>query len=529
MDKRILPYIIWGFSLLLLIECAKKGRPTGGPKDEDAPIMVMAKPPHYTVNFSKSEIKIYFDEFIKLDKVTEQLIVSPPLKYQPIIKPIGTASKFISIKLLDTLKPNTTYSFNFGESVVDNNEKNVLHNFKYVFSTGPIIDSLKIKGTVSDGYEKITEPYTTIMLYEVNETYSDSIIYKQKPLYAGSTLDSTVWEISNIKAGKYALVALKDRYKNYMYEPRVDKIGFYKEFIDIPGDTVFNLTLFKEEGPFRIRRPFEVSKGHAQIGYEGDPKELVIDVLNKSPNFKAVYDKEEGKDSLNYWYKGIRDSIVFKFQQGNFVDTVKLSLRTKKVDTLAVFSRNGNVLHPSDTLIFHSSIPISKVDSTKLLIRDKDSVLVDFSVELNKRRIAVNFNRKESNAYHIMALPGTFTDFFGAVNDTINLMYTTKEKRDYGQLEVTISGKDSIPLIVQLLNSKEVVVRTAYANESRRVDFLDVLPDTYSLRVIMDENNNKRWDTGSYLGKRNPEKVMYFSVENPVKANWIVKQPIGLE
>ena len=119
------------FILLCLIviatsNCAKRGRPTGGPKDSIAPVIVTARPPFESINFKDDEIRIYFDEYIKLNDLNKQLVVSPPMKYPPIITPLGTPSKYIKIQILDTLKENTTYTFNFGQSVIDNTEGNVL-------------------------------------------------------------------------------------------------------------------------------------------------------------------------------------------------------------------------------------------------------------------------------------------------------------------------------------------------------------------------------------------------------------------
>ena len=127
-----------------MFHCAKKGRPSGGPKDEDAPLFVVANPAHESTNFDKDEIRIYFNEFIKLRDLNKQLIVSPPLnpKNPSLITPQGSPSEYITIKILDTLKKNTTYIFDFGNSVEDNNESNQLERFKYVFSTGNYIDSL---------------------------------------------------------------------------------------------------------------------------------------------------------------------------------------------------------------------------------------------------------------------------------------------------------------------------------------------------------------------------------------------------
>ena len=148
------------FSLLVIVlltsNCARKGIPNGGKKDSIAPLMVTANPPHKTIHFKSEKIKIYFDEYITLKDVNEQLVISPPLKYIPTITPQGSPSKYISIKITDTLKENTTYIFNFGNSVQDNNEGNKLERFKYVFSTGDYIDSLTTKGWVKDAFKKTT-------------------------------------------------------------------------------------------------------------------------------------------------------------------------------------------------------------------------------------------------------------------------------------------------------------------------------------------------------------------------------------
>ena len=133
-------------SLLLLTNCAKRGTITGGKKDTIAPKIINSLPENFTTNFKGNEIKINFDELIKVKDINKQLIISPPMKKQPIIVPQGSASKYISIKILDTLAPNTTYSFNFGQSITDNNEGNPYSQFKYVLSTGSYIDSLTVVG-----------------------------------------------------------------------------------------------------------------------------------------------------------------------------------------------------------------------------------------------------------------------------------------------------------------------------------------------------------------------------------------------
>ncbi|MBC7439785.1 MAG: Ig-like domain-containing protein, partial [Flavobacterium sp.] len=256
--------------LIFIVGCAKRGTITGGEKDTIAPVLISSIPKNFSVNFTGKEVKLYFDEYIKLKDINKQLIVSPPMNTAPDISPNG-ASRFISIKIKDTLKPDTTYSFNFGQSIQDNNEGNPYPQFKYVFSTGSYIDSLSVEGTIKDGLEQKADNFVTVMLYEFNEKYSDSTVYKQKPRYVTNTLDSLkTWKIENIKAGKYVLVALKDFSNNFKFDPKKDKIGFLKQEITIPTEEKFELKLFKEKTISKILKPSQASGNRAIVGYEGD-------------------------------------------------------------------------------------------------------------------------------------------------------------------------------------------------------------------------------------------------------------------
>jgi hypothetical protein len=196
--------------LVILTSCAKRGNITGGLKDSIAPVLSASFPKNGTINFNGKEIKLVFNEFVKLKNVNKQLIISPPMKNQPEILPYN-ASKVITIKLKDTLLPNTTYSFNFGQSIEDNNEGNPYSQFKYLFSTGATIDSLKLNVKIKDALEKKQDNFVSVMLYEINEKFNDSTIYKETPRYITNTLDSLkIVTLENIKAGKYLLLALKD-------------------------------------------------------------------------------------------------------------------------------------------------------------------------------------------------------------------------------------------------------------------------------------------------------------------------------
>ncbi len=272
MKHRLLYIPIAILFILSFTDCAKRGNPSGGKKDSIPPVIVKSSPENYSINFNKKEIRIYFDEYIKLKNLSKELIISPPLKYQPVITPLST-SKYIKIKILDTLKENTTYSFNFGKSIVDNNEENAFKYFKYIFSTGDFSDSLNLKGCINDALLLKPDSHTTVMLYEVNEAFHDSIIYFEKPTYITTTQDSThTFELTNLKEGKYLLIALNEKTNDYIFQPRNDKIGFVKERIIIPTDSLYPLTIFKEVPEYFISKPKHESKNHIIFGFQGDIK-----------------------------------------------------------------------------------------------------------------------------------------------------------------------------------------------------------------------------------------------------------------
>ena len=174
--------LLIGILLINTIQCAKRATPTGGPKDSLPPIMVNASPKMNTTFFDKEEITLTFDEFVTLKEVGKQLIISPPLsseKYKSVPPPRGLQKK-VNIKLTDTLFENTTYTFNFGESIIDFNENNPTSYLTYTLSTGATIDSLFIRGRISDAFEKDTERFISLQLYPIDSTYKDSTVFTKK-------------------------------------------------------------------------------------------------------------------------------------------------------------------------------------------------------------------------------------------------------------------------------------------------------------------------------------------------------------
>ncbi|MBQ0768752.1 MAG: Ig-like domain-containing protein [Bizionia sp.] len=526
MHTRLYNFLLVAVIGLIIASCANRGSPTGGEKDITPPTIVRAIPENYSTNFKANEIKIYFNEYIKIKNLSKQLIVSPPMDNAPEITPLGTASKYITIKIHDTLKPNTTYAFNFGNSIVDNNEENPFSYYRYVLSTGDYIDSLTVKGSIKDALNYESDTYVSVALYEVNENYTDSLIYKRTPDYVTNTLDSTTnFTIENVKAGTYMLRALKDENSDNKFQQKTDKIAFYETPITVPNDSAFyKLSLFSETINYKADRPKLVSGEKIIFGFEGDYSAVDIALLSNVPDaFKSRSFKEEVKDTLNYFYspKLETDSLIFKVSNKTIVDTFTVKIRDNKRDTLVVSSFPKNLIKYNEEFTIGANIPFTSFDERKMTIRDKDSLLIPFkkSFDSLQNKYRFSFDKTEENNYKVEILPEAITDFFDNKNDTLNYRLKTLALNKYANIRVNLQNA-VYPIILQLTNKKGEIKAEAYVTEPRPVDFKFLDASTYYLRAIYDSNKNGLYDTGNYLKAIQPERVSYMENVIEGRSGW---------
>ncbi len=537
MNKRLEMLLLTLVMLAFVVSCAKKGSITGGEKDETPPVFVKAFPPNFSTNFNKDEIRIYFDEYVKLKDAQKQIIISPPMDPKPTITPLGSASKYIKIKFEDTLLQNTTYSINFGESVEDNNEGNAYPFFRYVFSTGDFLDSLSIKGSVNNAIQKKIDPYMTVALYEIDENYSDSLVFNTVPKYITNTLDSTFFEFYNLKAGKYKLIAIKDAASNYLYEPKQDKIGFYDEIVTLPADTakIFTIEIFKEVSEFKALLPKQVSKNEFIFPYRSEVDSMKINLLSDTPeNFETLVFQDKEKDTLHYWFKPFFevDSLVFEVTNSkNYRDTLVPRFKDQYKDSLQISTKFRSLLPLNENYVFYSNIPLDSINEQLISLKDKDTLDVPFSMQLDSvnNEAQLLFEKTESNSYTLQMLPEALKDFIGNVNDTISINFRTKKLTDYGIIFLTLQNVENYPVIVELTNEKDEVISERIATKEELITFDYLDPGKYYMRVIIDSNKNGIWDTGNFLKGIQPEEIKYFPDVIDVRANWELKQTFILE
>lgn len=525
--QRILSFFFLVATVLAALQCARRGSPSGGPKDTTPPVLIKAEPENLTTEFKAKKIRLYFDEYIKLEDVQNQLIVSPPLKYNPDVTPQGVPRKYVEITLKDTLLENTTYTLNFGQSIVDNNEGNPNSFLTYVFSTGTYIDSLTASGVVKDAFNKKADEFISVMLYEIDSAYTDSTVYNKPPNYITNTQDSTtIFQLKYLKAGKYAIIAIKDESKNNVFDQNTDKIGFIEDTVSLPTDTVFLLNLFKEIPNYSLKTPNYAAANKIIFGYSGGEQKLDIESLTKIPDsISTLVVKDPEKDTINYWFSPFEiDSIIFKVTNERLkeIDTFTVKTRKLAADSLMLSPSHRNKINFADEFYITSSIPIAAIDTTRMAIFNKDTIAVNFKAQLDtaQNRMLMDFEKETDEIYYLNLLPNSITDFFGETNDTINYRLSTGGYADFGNLQLNLAGEITYPIFVQLTDEKEKLYREIYVSEAKALDFNTLEPGNYLIRIIFDSNANGKWDTGNYLKRIQPEKVIYYPGVIEMRANW---------
>ena len=524
-------------SLAIISGCAKRGSPTGGLIDSIPPVLVNANPKLNSTNFDSEEIRLTFDEFVKLDKVQDQLIISPPIEKSSYeIKPLTGVTKKVFLKFIDTLAINTTYTINFGNSIKDNNEGNPLTFFNYVFSTGETIDSLNVKGNISDAFDVTTDEYVSIHLYKIDSTLNDSIIFNKRPTYISNSLDSTSYTFKNIREGKYLIVALKDVDNNYFFDPFYDKIGFVDSLITLPKDSIIDFKLFKEETELIWDKPHFLNSEKIGFGYYGklDFNRLLID-SNLPDSVDYTFTKEIEKDTIYLWLtRNSFDSLNFNLIEK---DTTKLTTvkfdrkRDTLIDSLSISAKTANVIHLRESFKLSSNIPIKKIEDSLINIRDIDSIPVEFATSLNDNldEIDIKFEVSPSDNYRIFILPNAIKDIKGVTNDTLQFNLVSQALEDYGNIYLDVIRNSQSKFILHLLNSNGEIIREYNnVNQNSTFNFDYIRPGKYTFRLIEDLNSNNLWDTGNYLKRVKPEPVYYFPSELEVRANWDLNETFDL-
>ena len=501
---------------MLLWQCAQVMTPTGGAKDINPPVVIQDKtfPANFSTNFNSETIVIEFDEYFNLSSPNSNVIITPTLENKPEFK---VKKKRMYISLNNVLAVNTTYTINFGESISDITENNVLKNFKYVFSTGEFIDSLEVKGYVYDAFTKKPIEDAVVALYT---NFEDSIPLKEKPYYFTKTIKSGWFNISNVKASTYKLAALKEENLSLIYDSPDELFAFSDTLITVnrldSTDGKYKLYAFRQEEKKlyvtekKYRKNNLVSLKFNKILRE-EPKLSFIPKVDFETYFFP------NTDSIQYFLK---DTILVKKAVLNEMDTLNLNPPSNKKYSLKLNIENSSLL-PTDTLKISSSVPFKAHADTSLIRLTKDSVEVPFKYNVKGKSLLIYFEKEALKDYQLTLLPNAVKDFWGKTTDTIREKISVLNKEYYGSIVLSIDSLNpEKSYILQLLNKNKNVIEERSGNTFNDEIYTNLEPGEYHFRLIEDRNNNGYWDSGNYLEKKQPEPIYNFGTSLTVRSNW---------
>jgi Bacterial Ig-like domain len=556
--------------LLLLSGCARQGNVTGGPKDTTPPgLDTLKSSPLYPLRFKERYIRLTFDEWVVLKNATQQVVISPPLAKNP---KATLDKKTVVVDLGENveLRPNTTYTIQFGTAVADFHADNIAKDLRYVFSTGDLIDSMKVSGVAIDAFSAAPIENVTVMLYE---SESDSVVVREKPYYYARTDKNGQFTINNIKPGRFRCVGVDEgQTPDLKWQPK-ERIAPNDKWI-VLSDSVSSQTailkLYVNQAAPRRTDVNATRFGLIRLAYN-----TRLDTL---PAFSPISEQgviadslkwriERSDDSLLFWYDypattpvawklkiGERDTVPIKaINRADFVTKNKLM----PADQVRPASKGGRIssnnrtpttppaggaVTPPTTPVpapvkvvtqhfkqpfnWDFNIPIEAMDTTKwILMRDTVS-LRTFTVtqdSLRPRRLIFEKVWVPDASYQLMLLPGAITGWWQAANvDTLRLTFNVIGEKQLGTLNLSVENiQPGQSYLLQLLNGKNVVEERRFKAGAtmEKLIFKHLPTAKYTAQLIEDRNRNGRWDTGNYFESRSPEAVWRKELE-ALKANW---------
>ncbi len=507
---------------MLISGCAQQSALSGGEKDVTPPgYSVETTFPEYgATNFTSNRIEIGFDEFINLKNSGKDVVVTPFLSKQPTYEVRG---KKVVVRFLEELDENTTYTLNFGNSISDITEGNKIANFSYVFSTGDVLDSLKLSGEVYNAFTKKPVEGTVVGLYN---SLSDSVAIHEKPYYFTTTDARGRFNLQNIKEGEYQLIALNDKNNNLKYDCYTDEIAFLDSAVNIVYDTLKNiriLNVFKEQqNKTWIETKRYKSPGEVHLVLNRAIDSIFVKLLNNSFVDGETEQTFFNEDSVGFWLREMEDKKNLELITNIAPeDTISLKLRAGKIDSILKFKTNistGLPYYEPIKIIFKT--PIDIIDKSSILLMDEDSSIVPFEFSQSLNEVLFNAKLKEDVNYEMIAYPNAFKGVYGGTNDTIRLYFNLIPPNKYGQLILNYEHEEHTQHVIQLLKNDEILQEVFIQKRKEKVVFEHLSPGSYKLRAIVDENKNAQWDPGSYSKKDFPEPVYLFEDKIDLKAGW---------
>lgn len=521
----------------LFFSCARVGAPVGGAKDTLAPKFLGSNIDTTRVNISThlKELRLDFDEYVMLKDVNKNLVISPEIKKIKKIIPSNLANKYVLIQWEDSLKANTTYNFNFGNAIADNNEGNILPYFNFAFSTGNKLDQLFISGMVTDGmvFQKKTasprENKMVVGLYNAEEKTD----FKKKPNYITKVDEENYFEINYLKKGDYYILAFEDENQNSVYDPGKEKVGFLKDIISLDSTSIRGLKLKIYPSKKTIKyKEYKSVNGGLLLTFEGNPEN--VEVKSISEELKDFHVTHLPKsDSVNIWFtaeknkieKNLSTQLKLSFVADTKSDTISANYKTVKQEFILT-NKGGNLLVPGNPFRIISSLPIESLKSEKWKL-ETDSIEQNFSAKISDKNpfeILVDSSFKPGKKY-VLTIPKESVSSFYTRNDkaAYRFEFEADKPENYGNFKIKIQNKPSAKFWIELLDDKGDVKYSQFINEAE-AEFNNLKPGVYSARIKVDNNGNGFWDEADFAQKILAEDVYIFVKEIEIRPLWTIEE-----
>ncbi len=530
-------YVPLLFLALALTFCANPIPPEGGAKDEQPPQLVPeASTPNQQTNFEKQTIELTFDEWFEVNDVFNQVVASPPLEHQFEVS-IKRKTLVFEFDEEEELRPEATYTINFGEAVRDITERNPTQNLRFVFSTGDFIDSLSVSGFIADA--KTGEPVEGV-LFMLYDNLADTVVRTERPFYFARTDKQGRFLIENVKSGLFKGFALQDANRNYLFDQGQEPIGFPDTFLVVSDslEPTVRVKLFTEEQPLRLMGDDDDRYGLVRLNFSKPPEGLDISyhdvgqqvVIERNPDTTKIwYDLPEEKGWSLYLQKDtiLNDTVKVRSRsRQEFLENAKLQLARP--------SRGPIQLNPTKEAVLTFNHPIVAMD-TGLIRLYADTLRIEVQPEYRldtngQRRLIIAQPWKEGLPYEMELMPGALTDLYGLQNDTIIQPLQAALLKTFGNLTLQFDSlsADSSYYVELLDKGNEVTASFTIQNDSAyQRTFRALPPGNYTVRFIEDWNGNGRWDTGNYDKMLQPEPIYLRPLEQ-LRANWDLEAAISL-
>ena len=572
--------------IIIISSCANQGMPTGGPKDSIPPILIETNPDFKATNFTGDNIRLTFNEYIDISQISEELVISPPLLKRPIIR---TKSRSLIVQFNEELLDSTTYSLDFKDAVADNNERNPYKNLRFSFSTWDVYDSLRVAGRVVDGFtlEPIEKALIILQknlhdsaVFKVRPNYIAKT--DKDGFFMVDNISEGKYNIFSLVDNNTDMLYNEGAEQIAFWDSIIVPSAHFHEEIDtlvtgldsmlIMGHTHFYpeplyLRQFTEDIFEQYFDTYErKTRNSCQFIFsESVADSFMVNLVDLDAQDWYLLEPNKNMDTIQMWITDTlignidtlfmevsyfqldstkqlyvqKDTVEMTFTDNELKESKRKKRREddeeEKPEPVPQFNWKTNIsgtFELNHDILLTAPEPVNTFDSTKvMLVLVDDTTKTPLNITFQKdsvlyRTYRISYDWEPETSYTFIIDSAACQNIYGITSQELSKKFTTREEDYYGTIICELENVNS-PLIVQLVeNSDEKVLQQKFIEADGEVNFSFLPPEKYKIKVVYDDNNNKKWDTGSYQDKYQPEKVMYVNKVIKVRSNWENVVPI---